>query len=526
MRSIWKFFTSLRLTVACLAIGLVLVFFGTLAQVDEGLWNAQTRWFRSFFIWWGPQGSALHIPIFPGGYLLGCVLMLNLLAAHYKRFTWSVRKIGIQLTHLGVVVLLAGQLITDRFATESMLSLHVGQTKNYSEAARQNELVFATDSAIAGQEDVVSIPQQMLAEKKEITPPQLPFSLRVKSYHPNGLVIARSSVMEAAKQPVTAVATLEAEFSMPEGLVPQAERAAGTPGRQEVWAHALEAVGEHDTKDIVAAARRVAADRPRAEQLCRELIKRFRQGMLSRFKMMDGPNLLGRQFVAEKLSREEKVTDDSMPNAAENGFGKEAVSLVLPETKDMDTQNLPFAVVELINKGATLGNWVVTPIFEAQEITVDGKTYRMALRGTRIYHNFSTTLLSTKHDQYQGTDIPKNFQSRVRIKNPASGETREVDIYMNNPLRYAGLTFYQYQMGREEAAAHRDTSTLQVVANPGAVTPYLGCIMVGLGMLYQFLFHLVGFIAKRREAPQTEPESNKSRKRGGAVRSRETASTR
>jgi hypothetical protein len=329
--------------------------------------------------------------------------------------------------------------------------------------------------------------------------------------------------MEAATRPVTALATLDAEFSMPEGLVAQAEKAVNTPGRVEIWSHALEAVGEHDNKDIVAAAKRVSADRPRAEQLCKELKKRFREGMLGRFKQMDS---LSMHFVVEKLARDEKITEDAMPKASDNGFGQEAVSEVLPESKDMDTQNLPFAVLELVHNGETLGNWVVTPIFEPQEITVAGKTYRMALRGTRIYHNFSTTLLSTKHDQYQGTDIPKNFQSRVRIKNPSTGESREVDIYMNNPLRYAGLTFYQYQMGREEAAAHRDTSTLQVVKNPGAVTPYLGCIMVGAGMLYQFLFHLVSFISKRQAEAEPEPEAKKSRKRDGRVRSRETASTR
>ena len=43
---IWKFFTSLRLTVILLVIGTLLVFLGTIAQVNEGLWNAQDRWFR------------------------------------------------------------------------------------------------------------------------------------------------------------------------------------------------------------------------------------------------------------------------------------------------------------------------------------------------------------------------------------------------------------------------------------------------------------------------------------------------
>jgi cytochrome c biogenesis protein ResB len=52
-------------------------------------------------------------------------------------------------------------------------------------------------------------------------------------------------------------------------------------------------------------------------------------------------------------------------------------------------------------------------------------------------------LLEFKHDIYPGTDIPKNFSSRVLLEQPQSGEKREVLIYMNKPLRYAGETFYQ-----------------------------------------------------------------------------------
>jgi hypothetical protein len=54
---------------------------------------------------------------------------------------------------------------------------------------------------------------------------------------------------------------------------------------------------------------------------------------------------------------------------------------------------------------------------------------------------FSLRLLEFKHDKYPGTDIPKNFSSRVRLQRPDTGEDREVLIFMNNPLRYAGSRF-------------------------------------------------------------------------------------
>src|SRR5437762_13301655 len=105
-----SFFSSLRLTVVCLGLGLVLVFWGTLAQVDLGLLKAQNEFFRSFFIYWGPKGASWKIPIFPGGYFVGGLLLINLVTAHVKKFTFTRKKAGIWLVHVGVILLLLGQL--------------------------------------------------------------------------------------------------------------------------------------------------------------------------------------------------------------------------------------------------------------------------------------------------------------------------------------------------------------------------------------------------------------------------------
>jgi cytochrome c biogenesis protein ResB len=91
------------------------------------------------------------------------------------------------------------------------------------------------------------------------------------------------------------------------------------------------------------------------------------------------------------------------------------------------------------------------------------------MRLTRYYYPFSLTLLKATHDKYKGTEIPKNFSSRVRINNPGTGEARETVIYMNNPLRYGGQTFYQYQMSAGEMAQRQGmtpSSTFQVGAIP------------------------------------------------------------
>jgi len=38
-----------------------------------------------------------------------------------------------------------------------------------------------------------------------------------------------------------------------------------------------------------------------------------------------------------------------------------------------------------------------------------------------------------------------------------------------------------------------------VVKNPNWITAYIGCVFVTVGLLYQFLYHLVGFARKRKK---------------------------
>ena len=105
----FKFFSSLWLTVVLLALALILVFVGTMAQVKLGLYVAQEEYFRSLFIYWKPGNGSLKIPVFPGGWLLGGLLLLNLIAAHLKRFQLTKKKFGIFLIHGGLIFLLLGQ---------------------------------------------------------------------------------------------------------------------------------------------------------------------------------------------------------------------------------------------------------------------------------------------------------------------------------------------------------------------------------------------------------------------------------
>src|SRR6266516_4861086 len=184
LRKIVDLFTSLKLTIVCLAAGMALIFAGTLAQVHLGIHEAQQRYFQSMFVWWPPEGRGFSIPIFPGGHLIGAVLLINLIAAHVKRFRWSWRKLGIHLTHAGLIIMLAGGLFTDLFAVEGHIRLANGEAKNYSEDTRRDELAVI-DTTNPEFDQVTAIPEKLLWSTRVVEHPSLPFQIVVRNFFSN-----------------------------------------------------------------------------------------------------------------------------------------------------------------------------------------------------------------------------------------------------------------------------------------------------------------------------------------------------
>ena len=192
----------------------------------------------------------------------------------------------------------------------------------------------------------------------------------------------------------------------------------------------------------------------------------------------------------------DRPADAAEPPASTRGTGAHATVRDQPRVTATDRRDVPSVVVELVTPQGSLGSWLASEfIDEAQTLTVGKETWTIALRPRRYYKNFSVQLREFHHDVYPGTDIPKNFASRVLVQQPSSGESREVLIKMNSPLRYAGDTFYQASYDPDDHG-----SVLQVVHNPSWLTPYFSCVLVGLGLMWHFFTHLLGFTLKRKAA--------------------------
>ncbi len=391
MKALFKFFASLRLTVVLLALSMVLIFFGTLAQVETGIWKTQKDYFESFLaIWAYPQAWIAYDQLFwlripmPGGYLLGGMLLINLVAAHITRFQFTAKKSGIFLIHAGLILLLISELLTDVLSEESQMSVDEGASSNYSQKYRDNELVFIDRNSSTEHDTVHSVPVSLLKPGKTVQIPDSPLSIRTISYYPNAQI-----------------------------------------GRAQEGAAPIESPAN--------------------------------------------------QGVAVKMN---VVVTPAAVSYAENQI------------------NTATAYVEVLGPEGSLGVWLVSNViddrFPPQMVTHGEQSWEILLRLKRHYYPFEVELVDFSHDKYPGTQIPFNYSSEVMMHNEDSTKNQKALIYMNHPLRYEGLTFYQASFANDDR-----TSIFQVVRNPGWILPYISVLLMGVGMLVQFGMHFFKFLGKR-----------------------------
>ena len=132
------------------------------------------------------------------------------------------------------------------------------------------------------------------------------------------------------------------------------------------------------------------------------------------------------------------------------------------------------------------------------KISVNGKTYKFALRRQHRTLPFSITLLAFKKDIHLGTDMAKAYQSTVLIRD---GDMQwESIISMNEPLRYKGYTFFQSSFINTPQG---DVSVLAAVWNVGRSFPYIS----GLTMCVGLIVHLF----MRGRSPKKKPKNGKDK---------------
>lgn len=537
--------TSLRLTVALFAISIFLIFAGTLAQVDKDIWEVVNQYFRTFFAWIDFQvffppaffaGGPPTVPggfWFPGGWLIGGAMGVNLLAAHALRFKFQAR--GARLA-AGLAVIAIGIAIT-------WLVVVGGSGKDSSGAAPLESATLwsickwglvglwaAGAYALVKLEPARKIERWALAFFEAMLGGVLVW-LFVKG---SDAALGDSSLrilwqlMEGGVAGLVLLAGCALAFRKRAGIV-LLHAGVALVMANELVVHSLHTEGqmnirEGETVNFVQDIRTVELaivdpSDPKTDDVVvvpRSFLKgeqTIRDGLPFEVTVVD--------YLQNAELRKAKP-DDKNPATAGAGLVWKAERRKAGAGTDVggkvDTTAI-YATLKPSGGGEPLGTYLFDVELTPQQVKVGDKTYEVALRFKRNYKPYTVRLDDVRADNYLGTKTPKNYSSDIHLADKSQGVDREVKIWMNNPLRYGDETFYQSQYNVDEKG--REITTLQVVTNTGWMIPYVACMLVGTGMLAQFSGTLFRFLRRRNELPlEPEVEPRRVRRARASDRSR------
>lgn len=95
---------------------------------------------------------------------------------------------------------------------------------------------------------------------------------------------------------------------------------------------------------------------------------------------------------------------------------------------------------------------------------------------------FEIALSQFKMDKDPGTNNPASYESFVKLF--SDGKMTNHHVFMNNPLKHEGFTFYQASYSQDSAGNYN--STLAVNVDQGRSLKYLGSLMLVLGAIWHY----------------------------------------
>jgi len=558
---------SLKLTITLFIAGMILTFLGTLAQDKLGMWDVIRDYFRSWFVFvefnilfpksffpalakW--QGFAiLGYPIrgfwFFGGQAIGMALAANLLAAHALKFKiqahgtrmWA----GLGVIVVGVVVttivILAGSNPTGLQA-EPMFSwgflwnaIQVGilaitlvgiYTMVISEDRKSIEFILtAIGTGLFGAMFLILL---IGGESLQLNASGMRILWQLIQGGIAGLVLLAGCVLLFKRR--GGIVLIHAGIALMlfgevfVGYYVSEERMTIEEGETVGWAR--------DIREVELAV--IDPSGPDENQVVAIPHSRLKQSYqedsaISHEQLPFDVKVVAfhrNAEIVETKNRNLKIDDSYVPNLATAGYGLREQALIQPKrpVAGADTSgavNMPAAYVRFLDKetGEEISTHLVSVIQSqyrrlnslrigsAEKVTAgeDDKQYEVYLRFKRTYKPYKITLLDVARQNYIGTNTPRHYGSSIELHDQRTGETISRRIWMNNPLRYGGETFYQ-SGHHEDPQRQLEVTTLQVVNNSAWMIPYVACAIVAVGLLAHFSQTLLRFLKRQLKPPPTK----------------------
>ncbi|MBX3022424.1 MAG: cytochrome c biogenesis protein ResB [Bdellovibrionales bacterium] len=447
-----KFFASIKLAAfTILAIGVV----SAVGTITEAKYNDADM--ANKLVYHSPWMYAV----------LG-LLIIQLVAVMIDRWPWKQHHAGFVLAHIGIIILLIGSWVTQRYGIDGSIAFGIGEARNMVLVKDRDLIVFAsldgTEMRAIYDAPADFVRQPPTAEKPLIVPLGGD-ELRIVDHHQFAF---RDAQINASEDPNDAPAIrfqLEnPNVNMTEWLRLDRSRKRSEldlgPAKVVLSPEVLPPSGQNEVVLVV------KPGQSTLDYLIYNKDKSLRKkGQVAQAETID-TGWMGLKF---RLLR-------YLPHAEEK-VSYQPMSYFTPVTT---------SAAKFVFNGRE--HWVA--LNQPLKLYMKDRAYVVIYGNRQLPLGFALNLKEFRMDKYQGTNRAATYESDV-----TTPDGQAVTISMNEPLKYAGFTFYQSSFEQDDSG-RPTVSVLSVNKDPGRWIKYLGSFLIVLGSVVLFWFKRVKWLKK------------------------------
>ncbi len=450
MKKLIKYLASLKLAVLVIISLSVLTAIGTVVESKYDAYAAKKMVYDTFWMY----------------SILG-TLVVNLIAVIVDRYPWKQRHLAFIFAHVGIIILLFGGLLTFKFGLDGTLRIGVGEKARYVQTAETDVVVYSSfdgDSYSKTFEHEVDFFNHPPSAEKPFKIPTMKGDIQIIDY--KKYVIPSRKVTESQRGNAGVGVRLQIqnknantiEWIVQNQKEKQAKQSFGplTVYLGELPAHGQK-LNEIHLKPI--------KNGTELEYVLfgKENINPIKKGKVSEGGVIQTPWMSSDVRVLRLLPR------------AEEQWDIQELSRPTP---------LTVAAVLVLHEGRK--QWVL--LNDMLKVFTENAAYLLTFGNRRIDLGFEVQLKKFDIDRYQGTMRAMSYRSVVAVP-----DLNDVEISMNEPMKYKKLTFYQASF-QEDEMGKPIASILSVNQDPGRFFKYLGSLIMSLGIIFLFYFKRMEFI--------------------------------
>lgn len=452
MQKLWRFSTSFQLGIPILVSITCLITWGTIVESQYDAFAAQKLVYQSWMM-----------------YVTMGLLVYNLTIVMVDRMPWKQRHIPFILVHIGIILLIIGGWVTQKYGLDGSLMLPINGKNNYVQVSQTDLVVYATFDGDRYTKVFENEVDFFMHPPTESNPYRINLGeteILLKKY------VKYARVSKKLKKSDDVNVGSSVKFQLQNANVQQVETLTQSSKTKtaDVNFGPLKVVLGHSVKDKGRKDRSTNEIYFTAKNETELFYELYRKEEMKSFK--SGTIKIGDMIATGWMGLELRLLD-YLPQATEEWDVLE-VERPTPLTS-------PAILIQFGEKN----QWAL--LNDVIKLFGQNEAFLVSYQNRRIDLGFPVHLKKFEMTHYDGTQKAKTYSSEVEIVPPTGTTPVSELIEMNEPMKYAGYTFYQASFNQDEKTGEPTASVLSVNFDPGRWIKYLGSLVLSLGMVWLFI---------------------------------------